>query len=204
MAADGRSRRAADGAGKEGRRPPPAYRMLTLRHWKRLPGRVFAQINNDRLALTAAGIAFYALLAIFPGIAVVVSLWGLIADPSEITQQISRLSPILPTDVVETLRAQAREVSETGDSAISAALAVSLALTLYSASRALKSIMMALNIVYNEKETRNFLIFNVQALAMTFAVAVGFITALAAVAIVPILLNLIGLGSVLEPIIGYV
>ncbi len=183
---------------------PPAYKMLTWRHWKRLPGRVFAQINNDRLALTAAGIAFYALLAIFPGIAVVVSLWGLIADPLEVSQQITRLSPLLPSDVVMTIRSQALDVAQSGSGAIGAALAISLSLTLFSASRAVKSIMMALNIVYDEKETRNFLIFNVQALAMTFAVAVGFIAALAAVALVPVILNFVGLGSILEPIIGYI
>lgn len=178
--------------------------MLTFRHWRRLPGRVFAQINNDRLALTAAGIAFYALLAIFPGIAVVVSLWGLIADPLEVSQQITRLSPLLPSDVVMTIRSQALDVAQTGGGAIGAALAVSLALTLFSASRAIKSIMQALNIVYDEKETRNFLIFNVQALAMTAAVAAGFIAALAAVALVPIVLNFVGLGSIFAPVIGYV
>ncbi|WP_428407000.1 YihY/virulence factor BrkB family protein [Hyphococcus sp.] len=183
---------------------PPAYKMLTWRHWKRLPGRVFAQINNDRLALTAAGIAFYALLAIFPGIAVVVSLWGLIADPIEISQQIARFSPILPSDVVLALRAQAIEVAGSDDRAIGLALFVSLSLTLFSASRAIKAIMMALNIVYDEKETRNFLIFNIQALAMTFAVAAGFIAALAAVAIVPIVFTFIGLGDVLDPLIAYV
>lgn len=185
------------------RKIPPAYKMLTFRHWRRIPGRVFAQIGNDRLALTAAGIAFYALLAIFPGIAVVVSMWGLIADPLEISETIERFSPILPGDVVLALRGQAIEVAQSSDGAIGAALAISLSLTLFSASRAVKAIMMALNIVYDEKETRNFLIFNVQALAMTFAVAVGFLAALAAVAVVPIIFNFIGLGSVLQPIIGY-
>lgn len=199
-----------DEAGREQKRAvpdknrPPAYRMLTGRHWRRLPRRVFAQINNDRLTLTAAGIAFYALLAIFPGIAVVVSLWGLIADPLAISQQIERFSPVLPSDVVLALRAQAIEVASSDDRAVSAALLLSLAITVFSASRATKAIMQALNIVYDEKETRNFLIFNAQALAMTFAVAVGFVTALAAIAVVPVFLNFVGLGSILEPIIGYV
>ncbi len=193
-----------DGETSAARKRPPAYAMLTFRHWMRLPGRVFAQVNNDRLALTAAGIAFYALLAIFPGIAVVVSIWGLVADPLTISQQISGFSPILPSDVVLALREQAIEVAASDDRAVGAALGLSLFITIFSASRALKSIMQALNIVYDEKETRNILIFNVQALAMTAAVAVGFIAALAAVAVMPIILGFVGLGSVLEPIIGFI
>lgn len=177
--------------------------MLTLRHWRRLPGRVFAQINNDRLALTAAGIAFYALLAIFPGIAAVVSLWGLVADPLVISEQIMNFAPILPSDVVLALREQAIEVAASDDRAVGFALAVSLFITIFSASRAIKSIMQALNIVYDEKETRGFLKFNLQALAMTAAVAVGFIAALAAIALVPILLRFVGLGHVFEPAIGF-
>ena len=68
--------------------------------YRPLPGRVLAQINNDRVGLTAAGIAFYALLAIFPGLAAVVSLWGLFADPATVSEEISGFSAILPGDVV--------------------------------------------------------------------------------------------------------
>ncbi|PQA88521.1 YihY/virulence factor BrkB family protein [Hyphococcus luteus] len=183
--------------------PRLAFLRLQARHWKRLPGRVVSQINNDRLGLTAAGIAFYALLAIFPGLAAVVSLWGLFADPATISEEISSFSAILPAEVARALRAQAAEVARSDDGAVGAALIFSLGLTIFSASRALKAIMQALNIVYNEQETRGFLWFNVQAYAMTFAVAVGFITALAAVAVLPILFGLVGLNSFLEPVIGY-
>ena len=79
--------------------PRFAFLRLSMRHWKRLPGRVIGQINNDRVGLTAAGIAFYALLAIFPGLAAVVSLWGLFADPATISEEISSFSAILPGEV---------------------------------------------------------------------------------------------------------
>lgn len=177
---------------------------LSVRHWRRLPGRVLAQINNDRVGLTAAGIAFYALLAIFPGLAAVVSLWGLFADPATVSEEISGFSAILPGDVVSALRQQATEVAQSSGGAIGAALAFSLALTLFSASRAVKAVMHALNIVYGEKETRGFLRFNIEAYAMTFAVAVGFMTALAAVAVVPVVFDFIGLDSLLQPVIGFI
>lgn len=182
----------------------PAFLRLSPRHWRRLPGRIFAQINNDRIGLTAAGIAFYALLAIFPGIAAVVSLWGLVADPITISQQIASFAPILPSDVVLALRAQAIEVASSDEGSIGLALVVSLLVSIFSASRAIKAIMQALNIVYNEKETRGFFLFNAQAYAMTFAVMVGFATALAAVALVPVVFRFAGIDSVLGPVIGFI
>lgn len=176
----------------------------SLGKWRRVAVRAGAQIGDDKLGLTAAGIAFYMLMSIFPGLAAVVSIWGLLADPQAFTEQLSALSGILPAEVYRTLQGQAREVASAGQGAISLALAVSLVIAFFSAARAVKAIMMALNIVYDEKEMRGFFKFNAHAFAMTVALAIGFITAIAAVAIVPIILNIVGLGGILGPLIGLV
>lgn len=181
------------------------------KHWKltftglrRLAPRIIRQINNDRLGLTAAGIAFYALLAVFPGLAAAVSLWGLIADPVRIQEQISDFSGILPSGVMTVLRDQAFEISTTNQSVVSATLIFSLLLSFFSASRGVKAIMMALNIVYDEKESRGFFLFNAVAFLMTIAITVGFIVAVAAVMIIPLAFELIGLDAFIDPLIGFV
>ncbi|WP_425410267.1 YihY/virulence factor BrkB family protein [Hyphococcus sp.] len=169
---------------------------------RELAPRIVRQINDDRIGLTAAGVAFYALLAIFPGLAAAVSVWGLIADPGEISAHLSEFRGVLPADVMTVLREQAYEVAAADEGVVSVTLIFSLAISFFSASRGVKAIMTALNIVYNEKESRGFLKFNFIAFLMTIAITIGFVVAIAAVAIVPIVFELVGLGGLLEPLIG--
>lgn len=175
-----------------------------FRHWPRIARRTASAVNDDRIGLTAAGVAFYALLSVFPGLAAVISLWGLFADPSDIPARFNLLDDVLPAEVARVLREQAAEVASANTGAVSAALIAALTVSFFSASRAVKAVMQALNIVYDEKEKRGFIRFNLTALSMTVGVAVGFIAAIAAVAIVPVLLNLAGLGGALEPFIWIV
>jgi membrane protein len=60
--------------------------------------RVKEEASKDNLSMIAAGVAFYALLAIFPAIAAMISIYGLIADPQTVQQQMSALSGALPSD----------------------------------------------------------------------------------------------------------
>lgn len=173
--------------------------IVLFRHWRRIARRTAAAVNDDRLGLTAAGIAFYALLSVFPGLAAVISLWGLFADPAEIPMRFGLADGILPAEVARALRQQAADVAATNNSTISAALVISLVISFFSASRAVKAVMQALNIVYDAKEDRGFIKFNLIALSMTVAVAVGFIAAFAFLAVVPVVLKFIGINSVLEP-----
>lgn len=161
--------------------------------------RVATEITDDRIGLTAAGVAFYAFLSIFPGLAALVSIWGLVADPAEVIDQLNAVDAILPGDVAAAMRAQAQEVAQADERAVGVALVVGLAVTLFSASRAVKAIMQALNIVYDTEETRGFVKFNAQAYAITLAVIVGGVTAIGALAVLPIALEFLRLDGVLEP-----
>lgn len=193
-------RRDAKSAAPSKRRPW----IMAPRRWLTVLSRTGQSIFDDSIGLTAAGIAFYTLLSIFPGIAAIVSLWSLFADPEQIALQIDQLSGFAPPDVVEILRSEAVSVAAADQAAIGLTFILSLLFSLFSASRAIKAIMQALNIVYDEEEERGFLKFNALALAITLAVAVGFIGAIIAIVAVPILLGLVGLGNFLEPFLWIV
>src|SRR5271163_3758632 len=60
----------------------PASAIVSRQGWQDVLGRLYHGISEDRILLVAAGVTFYAILALFPGIGVIVSIYGLFADPS--------------------------------------------------------------------------------------------------------------------------
>ncbi len=178
-------------------------RFVSLRWWKAVLTRAFKAVGDDRLALTAAGVAFYALLAIFPAMTALISLWSLFAEPSELTGEISALTNLLPTDVMSVVTEQAERIAGANEGVVGVAFVFSLCLAIFSASRGAKAVMQALNIVYDEPEERGFLRFNAEALLMTLALAVGIVAAIAAIAATPALFSAIGLGDAMASIIDY-
>src|SRR5690606_31757062 len=128
--------------------------------WGAVLRRVKGQTSEHNLSLVAAGAAFYGLLAIFPALAALVALYGLVTDPATVTQQMERLAGIIPPDARMVLEGQLQRVASAGGTALSIGAAVSFLFTLWSASKGVKSLMAALNIVYGEKEARGFVKLN--------------------------------------------
>src|SRR5215208_7229680 len=74
---------------------------IPAKGWKDILWRVYQEVSRDRVLSVAAGVTFYALLAIFPAIAAFVSLYGLVADANTINQHLALLSGVLPAGAIE-------------------------------------------------------------------------------------------------------
>ena len=62
---------------------------------------------SDRtIGLTAAGVAFYGMLALFPGLAAIIAIWGLFSDPHVLLDQLEILRGILPAEVFALVETQ--------------------------------------------------------------------------------------------------
>jgi membrane protein len=77
-----------------------------VRGWKDILWRVAWSISSDRVLSTSGGVAFFALLAVFPAIATVVSFYGLFAETSTIGGHLSLLVGILPGGVLDVVGQQ--------------------------------------------------------------------------------------------------
>src|SRR3954463_10388873 len=84
------------GRGREAAKPDE----IPPRGWKDILWRVVFSVGSDRVFSTAGGVAFFALLAIFPALGTVVSLYGLFADPSTIGKHLALASGFLPGGVL--------------------------------------------------------------------------------------------------------
>src|SRR6266513_2155546 len=96
----------------------------------------WAELDRDHVSIMAAGVAFYALLSIFPGMSALISLYGLVSDPATIEHQLSSLSGVLPEEALKLLSDQLHALVAAPRDKLGLGLLVSLLLALWSATSA--------------------------------------------------------------------
>lgn len=178
-------RAAEDGRGRGADKPSE----FPARRWKDITLRVYRGIADDRILANAAAVAFYALLALFPAIAALVSIYGLFADPASIEQHLDSVSGILPGGAVDVIRDQLNRLAAQPRGALGVSFIVGLIVSLWSANGGIKALFDALNVVYGEKEKRSFVRLNAISLAFTAGMIVFLIFALAGIVALPVALN---------------
>src|SRR5438874_9576761 len=149
-----------------------------LRTSRREAGRIFcgvyAGISDDRILANAAAVTFYALLALFPAIAALVSIYGFFADPASIQEQHDSMSGVLPGGALDVIRDQLNRLIAQPRGTLGVSFVISLIVSLWSANGGIKALFDALNVVYGEKEQRSFIRLNAITLAFTVAM-IGFV-----------------------------
>jgi membrane protein len=163
--------------------------------WTDIFWRVYASVNDNRLLAVAAGVVFFSLLAIFPAIAAFVSLYGLVADASTIASHLSLAAGVFPSGAVDILHEQITRLTAKSEAKLGLGFITGLAVALWSANAGMKAIIDALNVVYDEKETRSFVKLNLLSLLFTLVAILSLMIALAAVVIAPMIFSAFGLSS---------
>ncbi len=144
--------------------------------WKEIAWRVKDEMGADHVTLSAAGVAFFGFSALLPFIALAVTLYGLVADPSDIAGLAERLGTVAPAQVTSFITEQLSSVASSSAGALSISLVFSLAAGLWSTSSAMGHLVEAMNIAYDEDtDSRPFWKRRLIAVAMT----IGFLLALA-------------------------
>lgn len=166
---------------------------IPLTGWKDIFRRLYGKFSRDRVLAIAAGVTFYGLLAIFPAIAALVSIYGLFADPASIPNQLDALSGILPSGALEIVGGQMRRVAEADRGALGFTFIVGLLVSLWSANAGMKAVFDALNVVYGEEEKRGFIKLNAISLFFTIGLIVVLLAVVAGTVVLPAVLSFLGL-----------
>jgi hypothetical protein len=145
-------------AGADARRIIPGE--IPPRGWKDILWRAWGEVSEQNLFLIAGGVTYAVLLALFPGLAALVSLYGIVFDAGQIERQVAALSGVLPAQTQELLSQQLHSLVQASGGALGFAAIAGLLLALWSASRGMSGLITAINIAYKEKETRGFLRLN--------------------------------------------
>lgn len=167
--------------------------MIPVRGWREILSRVKADLGRDHFSIIAAGVAFFALLALFPGLAALVSLYGLISDPLEVQAQLAMVSGLMPPAAYRIIETQLQSIARQSGGSLGFGFFGGLLLTLWSANKGVKALMEALNIAYEEKETRGFIKQNLLSLVFTFLSILFVVVTLAILVVTPALLELLPL-----------
>jgi membrane protein len=161
---------------------------------------VFWSISEDRILSTSGSVAFFALLAVFPGIAAIVSLYGLFADASTIGKHLSLLSGFLPDGVIQLIAETL--IFRQGNETLGMAFVVGLLIALGSANAGMAALFDALNVVYDEREKRSLVRFYATTFLFTLAGIVFVIVAITGVVILPVMLKFVGLAATTERLLA--
>ncbi len=135
--------------------------------WKAVLRRVFIEMLTDRISLVAAGCAFYATLALFPAISMLISIYGLLFDPATVEPQLEVLRALLPPSAWQLISERVHMLVSKPPGSLGLHLLLNTAVTLWSSATGTKSIIAALNLAYEERERRSFLQFQLRSFAIT-------------------------------------
>jgi membrane protein len=173
------------GRGRRAERPE----QIPPKGWKEIALRLKTEIKQDQVPLLAAGVAFYALLSLFPAIIAAVSIYGLAADPETVRGQIARLTELLSPQTAELLGEQIKQITAGAGGALGLATVLGILTALWSASSGMKALITGVNMAYDETETRKFLKLRGLALLLTLGAMMLMGIALLLIVVFPILTN---------------
>ena len=149
----------------------------------------------DRMTLSAAGCAFYATLALFPAISMLISVYGLVFNRDAVASQLQALEPLLPPPTFSLIQGRVHELIGQPHANLSAGLVISSLITFWSAGSGTKSVLSALNLALGISEMRSFLRFQLTGFAMTLAAIVVAVLAIAVLVVMPAAIAFVGLSD---------
>jgi membrane protein len=184
-------------------------RILDKAHWPLLRRAVLATgraISSQRVSLVAAGCAFYATLALFPTITMLISLYGLAFNPDTVQPQLRYLQHFMPPAAFQLISDRIQSLVAAPARSLGAGFVISLVISLWSSSTGTKSILNALTLAYNEVEDRGMIKFQLVALGMTLVAVVGAVLAIAILVAIPLAIAFLGLSGyaqLLAALVGF-
>jgi membrane protein len=163
--------------------------------WWQIVRRGLKEFSADQMPLMAAGVAFYAFLALVPTLIAATLVYGLVTTPDQVKQQVNSLASVLPKSAADLVGTQMLDLATAKSTGLGIGLVISLALALWSASGATGNLITAVNVAYDEKEHRNFIKKRGLALTLTAGAIIVFVVMTSLVAVFPAVANALHIGG---------
>ncbi len=168
---------------------------IPWRGWRAVIRRTFWEMLTDRVSLTAAGCAFYGTLALFPAMSMLISLYGLLYDPATVEPQLALMRDLLPPAAYGLIHDRVHMLVTRPPSTLGLGLLISTSVALWSCASGIKSLIIALNLAYGERERRSFLRYQAVAFSITILAILSATIGLALLVGMPAMLDFLGFPS---------
>ena len=162
--------------------------------WKDILYRLWNEVSDDRVGTVAAGTTFFILLAIFPALAALVSLYGLVADPVTIGEHVADMRGYVPSAVIDMIGQELQRLNANRGTTLSFGFVSGILIALWSANSGIRALFDALNVAYDETEKRGFFKLLLVSLCFTLGGIVFAILLLNVVVGVPLIVKYLYLG----------
>lgn len=149
------------------------------------------RIMEDNVSFLAGGVAFYGMLAIFPAMAAIVALFGLLANPNLVHEQLEAMRMLFPPNVFDILQKQLGILMVQSSRNLSLTAIFSIFLTVYSATKGTKAMLAAVNGVFRTTENRPWWFKQIQSYCLTFGAVILMMLAVFSVIAVPVILRIL-------------
>jgi membrane protein len=164
-------------------------KQVPAKGWLQITKRAWAESKLDQVPLLAAGVAFYSFLSLFPAMIAAVTIYGLVASRQTVARQTEAIAEALPRDAASIITDQMEAIATQPQQSLGLGLLIALALALWSASGGVGNIVTAINVAYDEEETRGFVKRKLLSLGFTFGAILFAAVAVGLIAVVPPLLD---------------
>ncbi|MGD0433334.1 MAG: YihY/virulence factor BrkB family protein [Acetobacteraceae bacterium] len=166
-----------------------------FRHWRSVALRTIEASTGDHVSLAAAGCAFYATLALFPSISMLISVYGLVFDPNSVVPQLAVLRELLPPPAFSLIEARVMQLVAQPHGHLTIGLGVAFLLSFWSSASAARAVLSAMNVAYDATERRPIISFQLISLAMTLCAVVCVVLAIGVLLVLPPLIQFSGLSA---------
>lgn len=155
----------------------------------------FREIVRRRILSEAGAVAFFLLLAVPPGMSAFANLYGLVADPATMLRHISVFFALIPSSAVGVVQEQVERLALADRGALSLSFAISLGISLLSASAAIRALVDSLNVIFGVVESRGFLRLVGLTVLLALAVELFLLASVALVVALPLGIELLGIQA---------
>lgn len=191
------------------KRTPPKVKnykspkKIKFRGWKKILIGVKDRIGENNLAIVAAGVAFYAFLAIFPALMALLSLYGLAVNPEQAEQQISQLSGMMPEEAFSIIKERVENLISTPGNTLGWGTALGILISLWSANAGTKSLFTGVDIAYDTKNDRGFLKQNALTLLFTLGFIITLLLSMGLIVVFPAVVHAFGLPDNIDTLVSW-
>ena len=167
-----------------------------------IASRLRPRIREHNLTLVAAGVAFYAFLALIPTLVAFISIYGLVANPADVTRQVKDVASALPMEVQNFFVYQLTSIIHADRTGVSVTLIAAIALALWSASGGMAALVTGVHVALDREQPKSYVKKRGKALLLTIGAIVFLGVVIFVIAAVPPLLSNVGLASAGRIVLG--
>ena len=132
-------------------------------YWGRMALRAFSRSWGRDVMLYTGGVSFFALLAIFPAIAILIGAYKAVLSIGQVSEQAAALADLLPQAARSIFRAEIERLANVGARTVSAQSLFALVIGAYAAHRGFKALLAGLNLIHDDSAPHGFFKFNLLA-----------------------------------------